>query len=356
MSLPTLPSGNRKENNGGDVDKSQFSLPDLELPDLDELEPLDDLSNEVDESEGFDEIEDFEGQQDNQSEPDDLANEEIEDDEDFEEVEYDLEDDFEDGGEDDEDFVDLNEEDDLDDEEFDEDDEEDLEENFSFLPTVNLEDEDEEEYEEYEESSDEEDSNDSKDNEGFKELDDESVKEFFNNLKSKILGMIKKNKDKDEPVEKSSPSGKINKKPSIKKVVPSIKKVVNGKNLTYLLISAAVIAIIVFLFSLIGSRYKPLSELSAEASEENTEIILQDFRKDDELVRFDVINQGDMSADFFMEAEFTESTGLFSSESYSCRSDIIALETHGQVEEFLRCENFDGNSEYKVDIEIIEIR
>lgn len=341
MSLPTLPSGNKKENNGGDVDKSQFSLPDLELPDLDELEPLKDLSNEVAESEGLDEIEDFEGQQDNQSEPDDLANEEIEDDEDFEDIGDELQDDFEDGGDDDEDFVDLSEEDDLDDEEFLE---EDLEENFSFLPTVDLDDEDEDEYEEFSD----EDSNDSKENKGFKELDDESVKEFFNNLKAKILGLVNKDK-KDEEPEQPKPAGKISKKSSIKKVV-------NGKNLTYLLISAAVIAIIVFLFSLIGSGYKPLNELSAEASGEDTEILLQNFRKDGDLVYFDVINQGDMSADFFMEAEFTESTGLFSSENYSCRSDIISLETHRQAEEFLRCENFDADSEYKVDIEIVEIR
>lgn len=336
MSLPTPPSGNKKGKSAGD--KSQFSLPDLELPDLNDLEPLPDLSkkksgeprlpeelNDLPEQKNKNTQEDFEEIEKDFEDDRDLGDDDFEDlDDDFE----DLEENFED----DEDFEDLND--------GKEDDEEDLEENFSFLPTVDFDEEDNEDDEE----DFGEDKGNSKKEKGFKELDEEAVKKFINNLKSKLSSLKKGN-----PKKSNNTSNKIKNKSSIKKLI-------NGKNIIYLLIGAGIIGLLFFLFSSIGGNYVPLEELSYEASQDDIEVALDNFSQDDNIVTFDIYNQGDMSANFFMEAEFTEKTGTFSREKYSCRSDIISLETDGQAEESLRCENFDPQSSYKIDIEIIEIR
>ena len=364
MSLPTLPSGNNNNKRGGNVDKPQPDFQGLQLPslpDLGELEPLDNLDpveDNVKQNEIDLELPEKEFPEVNQAdeslpgEPldlEDLGLEELEDIEDFEDEVVDDDDFFEDEESNDnfeEEIEDWQEE--LE-EDFDE-------EEFSLMPTVEFEEEDDDEWEDGPDISDENNKSTPK-KDGFKELDDESVKEFFDNIKSKLSGLFKKGDDdnKDEtPAQSEKLKPQKEKKP---KGNSSIKKLINKKNLSYL-IGAGVALVLVFLaITFLGGRYSPLSELSTDASSDNTEVTLQNFTKDGDIVYFDVINQGDMSADFFMEAKFTEKTLIpFTGDSYSCTSDIIALDTKGQAQELLRCETFDSENEYKIDITIIEIQ
>lgn len=364
MSLPTLPSGNNNNKRGGNVDKPQPDFQGLQLPslpDLGELEPLDNL-DPVEDNVKQDEIDlelpEKEVPEVNQAdeslpgEPldlEDLGLEELEGIEDFEDEVVD-DDDFSEDEESNDNF----EEEEI--EDWQEELEEDFdEEEFSLIPTVEF-DEEDDEWEDGPDISDENNKSTPK-KDGFKELDDESVKEFFGNIKSKLSGLFKKGDDdnKDEtPAQSKKLKPQKEKKP---KGNSSIKKLINKKNLSYL-IGAGVVLVLVFLaITFLGGRYSPLSELSTDASSDNTEVTLQNFTKDGDIVYFDVINQGDMSADFFMEAEFTEKTLIpFTGDSYSCTSDIIALDTKGQAQELLRCETFDSENEYKIDITIIEIQ
>lgn len=358
MSLPTLPSGNNNNKRGGNVDKPQPDFQDLKLPslpDLGELEPLAPIEDNVKQDEIDLELPGQEFPEVNQAdeslpgEPLDLEDLGLEGIEDFEDEVVD-DDDFSEDEESNEDF----EEEEI--EDWQEELEEDFdEEEFSLMPTVEFEEEDDDEWEDGPDISDENNKSTPK-KDGFKELDDESVKEFFDNIKSKLSGLFKKGDDnKDEkPARSEKLKPQKEKKP---KGNSSIKKLINKKNLSYL-IGAGVVLVFVFLaITFLGGRYSPLSELSTDASSDNTEVTLQNFTKDGDIVYFDVINQGDMSADFFMEAKFTEKTLIpFTGDSFSCTSDIIALDTKGQAQELLRCETFDSENEYKIDITIIDIQ
>ena len=365
MSLPTFPSGNNNNKRGGNVDKPQPDFQDLKLPslpDLGELEPLDNLDpieDNVKQDEIDLELPEKEFPEVNQAdeslpgEPldlEDLGLEELEGIEDFEDEVVD-DDDFSDDEESNDNF----EEEEI--EDWQEELEEDFdEEEFSLIPTVEFDEEDDDEWEDGPDISVESNKSTPK-KDGFKELDDESVKEFFDNIKSKLSGLFKKGKDDNEdetPTQSKKLKPQKEKKP---KGNSSIKKLINKKNLSYL-IGAVVALVLVFLaITFLGGRYSPLSELSTDESSDNTEVTLQNFTKDGDIVYFDVINQGDMSADFFMEAKFTEKTLIpFTGDSYSCTSDIIALDTKGQAQELLRCEPFDSEKEYKIDITIIDIQ
>lgn len=358
MSLPPLPTGNGKPEKRGSFEKpaskSVQSFPGLpafpDLPDLDDLEPLDLTGESIDDDTQSD-VETYESEEVDQ---DDLKDELYEDFEDRKPISEDFEslpdeDGFEDVPES-SDFEELSDDDDG------------PEEEFSFLPTVNYEDEDEIPEEEEKKALAKKITK-NKVGKGFKELDDDSVKEFIDKAKSKIMSLLPKNgkahKSQPEPTEKKEAEGKdkahlgkINGKKDAKKP----KKKTNSKKSLALIATLSISAIVILVIFVLGNGYQPLNKLTAEAKGENTNVLLQNFKKENGIIKLNIVNQGDISADFLMEAEFTEKSFMpFNKNVISCQSDIIAVESGGQVDELLGCENLNDELEYKVDIEIIDL-
>lgn len=241
------------------------------------------------------------------------------------------------------------------DEEYFEDDEEDFEDDFSFLPTVNLDDEDdyddeseeeitEEDFlyeEEYEENDD-------------REIDEEALKNFFGNIKSKISGLFSKSKDKaPKELEKSE----VNKDSYNDKKKISI----NKKYVIYPVIAIAIVGVLFFVVSMFGNSYSNINEVNFSAENEEAEILVEfsEFSYDDssELISYTVYNKGEISADFFFEMEMKEKKLIpFTGSTIECESDIIALEPDGSSLETIKCNEFDIGSKYKVNVELIEVK
>lgn len=192
----------------------------------------------------------------------------------------------------------------------------------------------------------------------FKEFDDEAVKQFFIDLKNKLFGEQNKNK-KPQKTKKSQKTNKTknNNKPKSKKIKKD-NKPFNLKILIYIAISIITIGFILFLFNAIILSYKPLNELSKEIKEENNNIYLENFAyKDKNTIKFKAKNLKDISTDFVIDAVVkAKNPNSLKKEKFICQSDIIALESLGEVEEILKCENFEKDLKYKIDIELIEIK
>lgn len=412
MSLPTLPGGNdnafsnkdenKKINNKSPSGGVGPKLPKVSLPNLDSLElgsvandedferneeptglhglpsmvdddyeekldTFEDVNKEFeDEEENFEDFSEREEEFENESELNSAGPGETEEDfEDFVEINEDFvktNEDFVEINEDDsefeedfEDFVETNE----DDSEFDE-----FEDDFGFLPTVDFEEELEDilpgvNFEENEPQKDEKKkANKLKKNKGFKELDDESVKEFFINLKNKLF----KKKEKGERDKSKKPKIKRQKpkqdKPEKQMPKINIKNLFKLKSLMYIIIIVVSIGFILFLFNTFIMSYKQLEEMSIDIKENESIVHFENFSyNDDNTITFKATNKGDMSTDFFIDVVIkTKGSNPFKGEEFLCKSDIIALESAGQVEELLKCDNFEEDLEYKIDIELIEIK
>ena len=383
MSLPTLPGGNdtAKDENEKINNKSPSGgvgpqLPKVSLPNLDDLElgsvandeeneeptGLPDLPSMVDDDyeESLDTLEDvnkeFEDEEDNF--------------EDFSELEEEFESESElnsaslgeteeEAEEDLEDFVEADEE--LEnDSEFDE-----FEDDFGFLPTVDFEEEEFEDIlpgvnfeEEEPKKAGKKKPNKPKKSKGFKELDDESAKEFFINLKNKLFKKKEKgerNKSKKPKIKRQKPKQD---KPEKQMSKINIKNLFKLKNLIYIIIVIVSIGFILFLFNAFIMSYKPLEEMSIDIKENESIVHFENFSyNDDNTITFKAVNKGDMSTDFFIDVVIkAKGSNPFKGEEFLCKSDIIALESAGQVEELLKCDNFEEDLEYKIDIELIEIK
>ena len=306
----------------------------LDLPELPVLEEDQDDFASQDAQEDSDDLADQESQEDQENQEgqdysDDLEDiEDLEDLEDFEEIIDD--DDFQDLGEDWE-----NEDD-------------------PFLQGVSIEEDDD-----YEDPQDNIDGPEEKQKKGFKELNDDSVKNFFLGIKDKIMSEITRNgNDTDKKYErdkKELPRGKdkINKKA---KEGTGLSK--GNNKIPIGLISLIVILITGALFLFTRSSTTPLNEIVVEASTGGTSVALENFvYQEVGLIGFDVTNQSDISADFYLEAEISGKTSFIGSDKFSCESDIVSLETGAQSSgETLRCEDFNPNLEsYKIKVKIIEL-
>lgn len=402
MSLPTLPGGNNEKiNNKSPSGGVGPKLPKVSLPNLDDLElgsvandedferneePTDltglpsmvdddyeekietfeDVNKEFeDEEENFEDFSELEEEFENESEfkneselnsasPGETEEEFEEDFEDFVEVDEELEDDSE-VEEDFEDFVGINE----DDSEFDE-----FEDDFSFLPTVDFEEEFEDilpgvNFEENEpQKAKKNKDNKLKKNKDFKELDDESVKEFFISLKNKLFKKKEKggrDKSKKPKIKRQKPKQD---KPEKQMPKINIKNLFKPKSLIYIITVVVSVGFILFLFNTFIMSYKPLEEMSIDIKEKESIVHFENFSyNDDNTITFKATNKGDMSTDFIIDVVIkAKGSSPFKGEEFLCKSDIIALESVGQVEELLKCDNFEEDLKYKIDIKLIEIK
>lgn len=196
---------------------------------------------------------------------------------------------------------------------------------------------------------------------GFKELDDESAKEFFNNLKANVLNKFTKkgSRSKIKKTENKPKDGLKNnqdKKPKIKKAKAN-NKLKGTLKIIYMLILVITIGLTILFISKLGG-HKTLEDMSTKVVNDTIAIQLKDFHyKENGDIALKITNEGDMSVDFLLEATFKTKTFLsFKNKTFVCQSDIVALESAGEVEEILHCDNFEKDSEYKLNIELIEIK
>ena len=147
--------------------------------------------------------------------------------------------------------------------------------------------------------------------------------------------------------------GKINKKA---KKSTGLSKGNNKIPIGFISLVAVLIAGALFLFTRNSSI--PLNEIVVEANKGETSVSLENFvYQEGGLIGFDVKNQSDISADFYLDAEISGKTSFIGSDKFSCESDIVSLETGAQSSgEMLRCEDFNPNLEhYKIKVKIIEL-
>jgi hypothetical protein len=374
MSLPSFPDFDKKPNKPSvkpsrEPQDNFGSLPSLELPDLDSL--LDDeysISDEYQSSqedfyidpEDSPEKEEYEEDTgfttiDTEEEVYDFEDRE-ESPEDFDE-EFSLEDDNEEDTDDDGGFVIEDEEEE---EEYEEEEEfEELElppeayEAFSVLPNV-MPEEDEEDlgFELMTEEAEEEKTEvekpklkkekKPKNSKGFKEMDDESVKEFFLDIKDRILGIIPSvgRKQKKQP---SKPKQKIRKPKS------KLRSIISG------IIMLALIAGLGLTFvSNLG--FKTLEESVITTNADELSLEFSEFRESEGKLVFTAKNKADISADFIINVSVkTKSLIPFMGKEMKGVSDIIALEPDMSGEYFVNLEDLNMESKYKITFAIVQL-
>lgn len=249
-------------------------------------------------------------------------------------------------------FEDFGDEEYIDDEDFNNEslNEEDLEGKFGLIPMIL----DESETEESEEEKNKKDDSDNisnktkkKENKGFKELDEERVKEFFTNLFSKFP-KLKKEGNLPKEQKDESPS-------KIKK--PRKNKGLNKKIL--ILIGAPIIATLILfaVYSFWSNSYVSINELRS-TNEENTKISLSNFSQNDEGLNVTVKNNDDISKGFSFYITLKQKAAIpFTSSKIECESDIIDITSGNEITETLRCTKPLGIGEkYKIsNIENVEL-
>lgn len=373
MSLPSFPDFDKKPNKPSvkpsrEPQENFGSLPSLELPDLDSL--LDDEYSISDESQSP--PEDF--YVDPEDSPEEEEYEEntgfttidteeeaydFEGREEYEEFleELSLEDDNEEDTDDDGGFVIEDEDEDENEEEEEEFEELELPpesyEAFSVLPNI-MPEEDEEDLgfelmiEEAEEEKRElekpklKKEKKPKNSKGFKEMDDESVKEFFLNIKDKILGIIPSvgRKQKKQP---SKPKQKIRKPKS------KLRSIISG------VIMLALIAGLGLTFvSNLG--FKTLEESVITKNADELSLEFSEFSESEGKLVFTAKNKADISADFIINVSVkTKSLMPFMGKEIKGVSDIIALEPDMSSEQFVSLEDLDAESKYKITFDIVQL-
>jgi len=187
---------------------------------------------------------------------------------------------------------------------------------------------------------------DRKQNQGFKEINDELIKELFNKIKNKLFSN-NKNIKKGKPSKKA----KITKNKNKFNIVRFIK----SKIIIYSITVIIFIALIIFAFKFNIMTYKPLNELSFKLKQNDIKIKLDEFNYDDNKIMFKISNDGEMPANFFMNVNFKYKSGL-NNEEFVCESDILMLDYNDKINEFLYCDNFEEDLLYKVKINIVEIK
>lgn len=178
-----------------------------------------------------------------------------------------------------------------------------------------------------------------KNSKGFKELDEERVKEFFVGVIDKVKGLeFGKNKGPKKPKDSS-------------------KFQFDKTKLMYVGIAIALIIGVIVTLSLLGGSSNPLNETSIESELSEINVDIDNFViNEDNSLNVDVTNTGDISGDFSMYVDLKEKSLIpFTGETINCESEIIAVEPGAKVSESLSCNgSLDEDIEYKVSLETDE--
>lgn len=139
------------------------------------------------------------------------------------------------------------------------------------------------------------------------EIDEEGVKNFFKGLSSKFSRKPKHNK-----------SNKIKKKSKKGPIVVSV--------ITLLIIVLAG----AFAFIKLSSQYAHLNDVELEVTSDNNHVELYDFRIENDILNARVKNIGDMSAEFVIDLNVTTRGKLpIDDETFLCTSEIVVLDLDG---------------------------
>lgn len=195
--------------------------------------------------------------------------------------------------------------------------------------------------------------NNSNKKDGFKELDEERVKEFFTGLIAKFKG--KGNKDKESRI-KNEPVNKDNK-------APLSKVKLNKSKLIYAGIALAVVILLLVSYMMWGNSYKSIDDFEStvkiSGQDEDTNIELNKFLfNEDGNLEVNLKNDGSISKDLVMYLTLKGKSAIpFTGDKIGCESDIIAMEPGGEVKEILTCSgDLDKNLEYKLlNVEVDEL-
>lgn len=223
---------------------------------------------------------------------------------------------------------------------------EELEEQFSFLPGIG-------ESEQYIEEEPVRDDQVNKKSDGYNELDDEKVKEFFSNIKNKLLGKKSAGKPKDTKIPKKPKKTKIKGSKNPKKKSKFDFKGAGIKLIVILVFLGILIAAL--LFSQRG--FNNLGEHTIEIdSSEDISMIVNEVSSSDDKIEFKATNNADISSNIVLNMKFTEKSKIpFMGKTIQCSSDIISLEPGSSLTEGADCVGLNQDNKYKLSIDVVEL-
>lgn len=171
---------------------------------------------------------------------------------------------------------------------------------------------------------------------------DDVVKDFFVNLKNKII----------KPKGTSNIAGD-NSKSRLKRIIEKsgvVKK---------MLVTAACLIIVtllgLLLVNLVGSGSKPLGEISHIAEGQEVNVLISNIGEAEDDLSVLLENQGDISTKFLLDISLTSKKSLFDKSKFTCMSDIVFLEAGESRNEVLKCKDFVTADEYSIDIGFSEV-
>lgn len=191
-------------------------------------------------------------------------------------------------------------------------------------------------------------------NEKDEEDTDEKAKEFFDNLKNKIIGLFKKGEGgpKKKPKGVKKPD-KANQSPKAPIKLNKIQKIIS------LSIILLIIIIVVAMF-VSAMFYSPLEDINTNSKfddkdfDELVEVDIVDFEIKGKEITATIKNDSDMSATISPSLTLKEKSLIpFSGKKVECESDIVHIETDGEARQVFNCESeVDSTKKYKIKAEI----
>lgn len=247
----------------------------------------------------------------------------------------------------------------------------------SLLPGVEIEDESKEDSYRVEDESYEEDESKSapkRQEKGFKEIDEDKIKDFFAGIIAKFKPSNKKKDNKakqGKPNKNNLKNDKVDRKSKkarkpIKKLDIDINKLKNmdKTKLIYLGSGVALIILLTVGYFIWSSSYDTLENFEKNVEikdkdypEYSTQMTLTNLSLNNEGFNVDIENNSDMSKDFSLYIELKSKSFLpLMGTKFQCESDILYLESGDKINVSLYCsEEMNNDSKYKVtNIEIDE--
>lgn len=193
----------------------------------------------------------------------------------------------------------------------------------------------------------------------FKELNEEILIKFLNDLKNKFMSLInKKQNKKANKIKSFNVKSMLDKFKKLKKPKKSKQNTINkksntkGKLMSYLLVGLTTASIVggsAFMIMKNKNTYKSLSQTEFHINENDVNLKLYDFNyKDSKFVEFKITNNGDISSNSSVDITFeSKKTKTSAKKTFYCESDIIALEPGETLNERLNCNEFVDKYVYK---------
>lgn len=185
---------------------------------------------------------------------------------------------------------------------------------------------------------------------------DEKAKEAFINLKNKIIGLFKRKKDNEPKKKMANKENKKLKSPRKQKAPIKINK---KQKIILLMFALLFITLFVVIFVFMKS-YLSLEDINTNAKfndkdfDEKIVVDIENIKAEENKLTATIKNESDISATISSSLTLKEKSFIpFMGNKINCESDIVHIETDGEVEKIFDCNNeINPTKKYKINAEI----